>query len=112
MAPVDNAAVLLGPDGALLARHRKVSELDIALRLYTPGTSLAVTATPIGAVGLGPVVGGEWEGRRCIGRSLAVGPGGEVLAFGPYDAEALLVVDVPLRDSGDLPEPVRASRSG
>lgn len=176
-----NAAVLLGPDGALLARHRKVSELAIALELYTPGTSLAVTATPIGAVGLdvcadnlpsslalgralgqmgaqvvlspsawavppdhddaadpygdlwlgayrtlateyrmpvvgvsnvGPVVGGAWDGWRCIGRSLAVGADGDVLALGPYDAEALLVVDVPLRDPGDLPDPVRASRAG
>jgi len=176
-----NAAVLVGPDGALLARHRKISELDVALTLYTPGTSLAVTATPIGVVGLdicadnlpsslalgralgqmgaqvvlspsawavppdhdevtdpygdlwlgayralateyrlpvvgvsnvGPVVGGAWDGWRCIGRSLAVGLDGEVLARGPYDAEALLVVDVPLRDPDDLPGPVRDSRAG
>lgn len=176
-----NAAVLLGPDGALLARHRKVSELDIALHLYTPGLSLAVTPTPVGAVGLdicadnlpsslalgralgqmgaqvvlspsawavppthddvadpygepwlgayrtlateyrmavvgvsnvGPVRGGDWDGWRCIGRSLAVGPAGEVLAQGPYDAEALLVVDVPLRDDDEVPPPVRAARAG
>lgn len=175
-----NTAVLLA-DGAVLARHRKVSELDIALTLYTPGTSLAVTATPVGVVGLdvcadnlpaslalgralgqmgaqillspsawavppdhdeaahpygdlwlgsyralateyrmpvvgvsnvGPVVGGAWDGHRCIGCSLAVGPAGEVLARGPYDAEALLIVDVPLRDPDDLPDPIRAARAG
>ena len=44
------------------------------------------------------MTGGPWAGRPCIGTSLAVGPGGEVLAWGPYgvDAEAL-VVDVELR---------------
>lgn len=176
-----NAAVLVGPDGGLLARHRKVSELGIGLELYTPGTSLAVTGTPVGAVGLdvcadnlpaslslgralgqmgaqlvlspsawavppdhddvaepygdlwlgayrtlateyrmpvigvsnvGPVVGGPWDGWRCIGRSLAVGLDGEVLAQGPYDEEALVVVDVPLRAPGEVPAPVRAARAG
>jgi len=45
------------------------------------------------------MTGGPWAGRPCIGKSLAVGPGGEVLAWGPYgvDAEALVVVDVELR---------------
>ncbi len=177
---VFNAAVLLGPDGSLLAHHRKISELEIALRLYTPGTSLAVTTTALGAVGLdvcadnlpaslslgralgqmgaqvvlspsawavppdhdeaadpygglwlgayralateyrmpvvgvsnvGPVVGGDWDGWRCVGHSLAVGLDGQVLAQGPYDAEALVVVDVPLRGD-EVPAPVRAARRG
>lgn len=65
----------------------------------------------IGVSNVGPVVGGEWDGWRCIGCSLAVGIDGEVLAEGPYDAEALLVVDVPLREADDVPAPVLAARS-
>ena len=40
--------------------------------------------------------GGPWSGRKCIGCSLAVGPEGQVLARGPYgaDAQELIVVDV------------------
>ena len=175
-----NAAVLLGPDGALWAHHRKVTELTFALELYTPGTSLQVATTPLGAVGLdvcadnapasialgralglmgaqvilspsawavppahdeaadpygamwvesyttlareyrmpvvgvsnvGPVVGGDWDGWRCVGCSLAVGLDGRVLARGPYGEEALLVVDLPLRPADDVPPPVLAARS-
>ncbi len=40
-------------------------------------------------------MGGPWAGRTVIGRSLAVGPGGEVLEWGPYGehAEALVVAE-------------------
>ena len=30
------------------------------------------------------MTGGPWAGRKCIGCSLAVGPGGAILAEGPY----------------------------
>jgi predicted amidohydrolase len=55
--------------------------------------------TVIGVSNVGMMTGGPWAGRPCIGKSLAVGPGGEVLAWGPYgvDAEALVIVDVDLR---------------
>lgn len=175
-----NSAVLLSADGEILARHRKITELGIALDLYAVGTALAVTPTSFGAVGLdvcadnapdslalgralgqmgaqvllspcawavppdhdedrepygrmwldaytalaseyrmpvvgvsnvGPVIGGPWDGRRCIGASLAVGPSGEVLARGRYDAEDLVVVTVPLRDPDDVPEPVLRARA-
>jgi predicted amidohydrolase len=48
--------------------------------------------TVVGVSNVGWMTGGPWEGRKCIGCSLAVGPGGEVLAEGPYgeSAEALL----------------------
>ena len=52
--------------------------------------------------------GGPWAGRPCIGKSLAVGPGGGVLARGPYgvDAEALVVVEVeprrPVAEGADI----------
>jgi predicted amidohydrolase len=52
----------------------------------------------IGVSNVGPVEAGPWQGRCCIGSSLAVSGHGVVLARGPYgvDAEALLTVDVPL----------------
>ena len=175
-----NAAVLISPAGELLSHHRKINELQFALEMYSVGSSLRVTQTSIGTVGLticadnaprsialgqtlghmgaqillspsawavppdhddavepygamwlesytaladayrmpligvsnvGPLVGGEWDGWRCIGCSLAVGPGGEVLARGPYDQEALVVVSVGLRADDDVPAPVRAARS-
>lgn len=53
----------------------------------------------IGVSNVGPIAAGPWAGRKCIGCSLAMGPGGETLAEGPYgdDAEAVLCVDVRLR---------------
>jgi predicted amidohydrolase len=48
---------------------------------------------------VGPITGGPWRGRVCIGASLCTGPDGRVVARGPYgaDAEALLVAEVPVR---------------
>jgi predicted amidohydrolase len=50
----------------------------------------------VGVSNVGPVTGGPWSGRRCIGCSLVVGPGGREVLQGPYgeDAERLLYVDV------------------
>ena len=52
--------------------------------------------TVIGVSNVGWLTAGPWKGRKCIGCSLAVGSGGEVLARGPYGdaAEDLVVVDV------------------
>ncbi len=52
--------------------------------------------TVIGVSNVGRLTAGPWQGRKVIGRSLAIGPGGEVLARGPYGeyAEALIVVEV------------------
>jgi len=51
----------------------------------------------VGVSGVGSLDAGPWQGRQCIGCSLAVGPAG-LLAQGPYGecAEAVLVVRVPL----------------
>jgi predicted amidohydrolase len=53
-------------------------------------------ATVIGVSNVGWLTSGAWEGRRCIGCSLAMGPGGTILARGPYGTEAtsLVVVEV------------------
>lgn len=52
--------------------------------------------TVVGVSNVGWITGGPWEGRKCIGRSLAVGPGGEVLLHAPYgvDAEGLFVIEI------------------
>lgn len=162
-----NSAILVGPDGAILAKHRKINELDFARKVYDAGTSLHVVATDQGVIGVnicadnafsslalgraqaamgaqillspcawavppdfdntvrpygdewviaygalaretgmpvvgvsnvGPVVGGEWDGWRCIGASLAVGSDGEVVAQAPFSDqdEALVTVEMTL----------------
>jgi predicted amidohydrolase len=52
--------------------------------------------TVIGVSNVGWITGGPWRGRKCIGCSLVMGPGGEILAQGPYgvDAAANMVVEV------------------
>ena len=52
--------------------------------------------TIIGVSNVGWLTAGPWSGRKCIGCSLAVGPGGEILAQGPYGdaAESVSVVEV------------------
>lgn len=51
-----------------------------------------------GVSDVGPITGGPWAGRKCIGCSLLVGPDGEPKLVGPYgeQAEALLVADLEL----------------
>jgi len=69
--------------------------------------------TVVGVSNVGWIDAGVWKGRRCIGCSLAVGPGGKILAKGPYgaDAEQLIVVTVeivPSQVTGtDLAETLR-----
>jgi predicted amidohydrolase len=50
----------------------------------------------IGVSNVGWLTSGPWQGRKAIGCSLAVGPGGQILAEGPYGetAEALVVVEI------------------
>jgi len=164
---IDNAAVLIAPDGQILLKHRKINTLEIEQDLYATGDRLAVARTPLGTIGLDicadnfpdslcightlarmgaqlllspsawavpaehdpvaepygglwresyttlaklyemPVVGvsnvgwlsaGPWQGRKCIGCSLAVGGDGQILAQAPYGetAECLTVVDLEL----------------
>jgi predicted amidohydrolase len=50
----------------------------------------------IGVSNVGWITSGPWKGKKCIGNSIAVGPGGKLLAQGPYgvEAEALIPVAV------------------
>jgi predicted amidohydrolase len=52
--------------------------------------------TVVGVSNVGWVSDGPWKGRKTIGCSLAMGPGGNILAQGPYGvaAEALITVTV------------------
>ena len=47
----------------------------------------------VGVSNVGPITAGPWQGRKCIGNSLLMGPDGQEAARGPYGdrAEALLV---------------------
>lgn len=51
----------------------------------------------IGVSNVGVMVNSPWEGWKVVGRSLAIGINGEILAIGPYYEEALIPVDVELR---------------
>lgn len=57
-----------------------------------------------GASNVGPIRGGPWAGRKCIGCSLLVGPDGRQVLQGPYgvDAETILFAELQL-----VPRPAR-----
>jgi len=50
----------------------------------------------VGVSNVGPITAGPWQGKKCIGCSLAISPDGKVAAHGPYgkDAQTILYVDV------------------
>jgi predicted amidohydrolase len=50
----------------------------------------------VGVSNVGPIPAGPWKGRRCIGCSLVIAPGGREVLQGPYgeDAQTVLFVDV------------------
>jgi hypothetical protein len=50
--------------------------------------------TVIGVSNVGPITGGPWRGRECIGNSLTMGPDGKVLATGPYGVDAAALIKV------------------
>lgn len=77
---------------------------DLWLKSYTKLAAL-YDITVVGVSNVGWINGGPWKGRKCIGCSLAVGPGGSILAKGPYgeSAESLIVINV---------EPVHNSTKG
>jgi predicted amidohydrolase len=52
----------------------------------------------VGVSSVGPVVGGTWDGWRCIGSSLAVGSDGRVIVQAPFSRheETLVTVEIPV----------------
>ena len=53
----------------------------------------------VGVSNVGWITGGPWEGRKCIGCSLAMGTDGAIQAKGEYgvDAQQMIVVEVELK---------------
>lgn len=110
------AQVLLSPSAwAVVPEHDEDAEPygDDWIPPFTELASL-YDATLIGVSNVGMMSGGPWSGRPCIGKSLAVGPGGEILGRAPYgvDAETLVVVEVeprpPLAVGADIADALRA----
>jgi predicted amidohydrolase len=92
------AQVILSPSAwAVAADHDNQLERYGGLwrGAYTQLTSL-YDVTVAGVSNVGWLTAGPWQGRKCIGCSLAMGPGGHLLAEGPYGAaaDALVTVDV------------------
>jgi len=92
------ARILLSPSAwAVKPDHDNVKEpySKIWKEAYTTLARL-YDITVVGVSNVGPINEGVWKGRKCIGCSLAVGPGGNILAQGPYgeSAETLMVIQV------------------
>jgi predicted amidohydrolase len=69
--------------------------------------------TVVGVSNVGAVDAGPWQGRKCVGCSLALGPGGAILAQGPYGEEALAIADVETGEPGlSNVSAIAASRAG
>ena len=64
-----NAAVLIGSDGRLLLKYRKINELDIAHDLYAIGDRLGVAHTSLGTLGLN-ICADNFPNSLDLGRSL------------------------------------------
>lgn len=92
------AQVLLSPSAwAVVPEHDEEAEPygDDWIPAYAELGRL-YNATVIGVSNVGLMTDGPWRGRPCIGKSLAVGPGGTIVKQGAYgvDAVELSVVDV------------------
>lgn len=111
------ARVILSPSSwAMPADHDQVKEPYHGFDTWTTGyreLAKLYDAYVIGVSDVGWIEAGPWAGRKCIGCSLAVGPGGVTLVEGPYgpDAEALLTIEieprVALGQGGTLIEAIR-----
>jgi predicted amidohydrolase len=90
--------LLLSPCAwAVDADHDNVREPygDLWLGAYGQLTRL-YDITVVGVSSVGWLTGGPWKGRKCIGNSIAMGPGGKVLARGPYGVDAVFLTIVDL----------------
>lgn len=107
-----NAAILIGADGAILAKHRKINEMDFARKVYDAGTSLKVVATEHGMIGVDICADNAFS-SLALGRALAA-MGAEILlspcawavppgfdnAVRPYGDEWVTAYGVLARETG------------
>jgi len=96
------AQLLLSPSAwAMPADHDNAAQPygDPWLTAYREMARL-YDVTVVGVSNVGWMTAGPWEGWKCIGCSLAVAPGGEVLLHAPYgvEAEELFVIEVEPRE--------------
>ena len=92
------AQVLLSPSAwAVDADHDPVAEPYGELWRGAYAALARLYEMPVvGVSNVGRITAGPWQGRKCIGCSLAIGPSGETFAEAPYGetAEALIAVQV------------------
>ena len=92
------AQVLLSPSAwAVDADHDPVAEPYGGLWKGAYATLAGLYEMPVvGVSNVGRITAGPWQGRKCIGCSLAIGPSGQTIAQGPYGetAEALIAVEI------------------
>jgi predicted amidohydrolase len=92
------AQVILSPSAwAMPADHDNVAQPygQLWRTAYAELTRL-YDVNVVGVSSVGWLTDGPWQGYKVIGCSLAMGPEGEILAHGPYgaDAEALVIVNI------------------
>jgi len=111
------AQVLLSPSAwAVDADHDPVAQPYGGLWRDAYSTLARLYEMPVvGVSNVGRIAAGPWQGRKCIGCSLAIGRSGQTLAQGPYGdtAEALLVVPIeigPRRVTGTEIAPMLRSK--
>jgi predicted amidohydrolase len=91
------AQLLLSPSAwAVDGDHKEEDGYGVGWRNSYSTLSKLHNMTCVGVSNVGPITAGPWEGRKCIGCSVATAPGGEILAQASYGmmAEELLVIEV------------------
>ncbi len=92
------ANILLSPSAWMVKPDFDNEKTPYGSTWTKPYTTLAklYDMTIVGVSNVGPMHGGPFKGNICIGNSIAVGPGGKILATGPFgvDAEALIEISV------------------
>lgn len=66
---VYNTAVLIGPDGRLLLKHRKINILNITQDLYSVGDRLGVADTELGRIAIN-ICADNFPSSLCLGHTL------------------------------------------
>ena len=97
------ADMILSPCAwAVPADHDEIREPygDVWRGVYMP-VARDFSLWIIGVSNVGPITGGPWAGRKCIGCSLVIAPGGREVLQGPYGENAEEVLFVEVETDGD-----------